>query len=179
VPELDWPKVLLIAVLALGLFFGVNYYYQHHFKKEPFIDKICCLEGVAAAEIVSENGSELLIITPEPSYRGSLQELFVSIEKEIADDYRKPLHIEIKDKRSARLDQFAVAVSPALYEAARSGCYREAAAEITEIAAAYGLTEPVLTVDSCNLYLQARDDAGFLYQVVPLPPFQEGETANA
>ena len=67
-PELDWPKVLLIAVLALGLFFGVNYYYQHHFKKEPFIDKICCLEGVAAAEIVSENGSELLIITPEPSY---------------------------------------------------------------------------------------------------------------
>lgn len=178
-PELRWPKVLLIALLALGLFFGVNYYYQQHFKREPFIEKICRLEGVAAAEILSENGSELLLITPEPSYRGLLQELFAGIEKEIAASYCKPLRIEIEDQRSARLDQFAAAASPALYEAARSGCYREAAAQLTEIAASYGLAEPFLTVDSRYLYLQARDDADYLYQVVPLPSFQEGGSADA
>lgn len=178
-PELDWPRVLLIAMLALGLFFGANYCYQNHFKKAPFLERICRLEGVAAAEIVSENGSDLLIITPEPSYRGLLQDLFTVIETEMAAVYRKPPRIEIVDQRSARLDQFAAAASPTLYEAARSGCYREAAVQITEIAAAHGLTESFLTVDSRYLFLQARDAGGFLYQIVPLPPLQEGEAADA
>lgn len=178
-PDLNWPKALIITILVLGLFFGANYFYQHHFKKAPFLEDICRLEAVDRAEITSEKGSDTLIITPDPAYRGLLQDLYSDVEKKLAAVYRDPPAIRIEDRRSATLDRFAAAASPAIYEAARSGRYRQGASHIDDIAAAYGLTDAILTVDSRYLYLQARDSGYFLYQIVPLPPFQEGEGADA
>ncbi len=178
-PDLRWTKVLLIALLALVLFFGINYIYQRYFKQEPFLDELCRLEGVSGAEIVSENDSEILIITPAESFQGQLQTLVNAVEKEISGRYRKPLRIEIKDQRSSRLDLFAATVSPDLYEAARSGGYRAAAERIEETAAEYDLTGQSFTVDSRYLYLQARDGANYLYLIVPLPESPEGGAADA
>ena len=176
-PDLNWPKALIITILVLGLFFGANYFYQHHFKKAPFLEDICRLEAVDRAEIISEKGSDTLIITPDPAYRGCCR-ICSDVEK-LAAVYRDPPAIRIEDRRSATLDRFAAAASPAIYEAARSGRYRQGASHIDDIAAAYGLTDAILTVDSRYLYLQARDSGYFLYQIVPLPPFQEGEGADA
>lgn len=178
-PELNWPRALLITLLALGLFFGANYFYQGYFKKTPFLDNLCNLEAVGSAEFVSERGANLLVVRPKSSYRGSLQDLYAAIDTEAAAVYRDPPEITIIDQRSARLDEFAAAVSPALYEAARSGGYSKAAKQITAVAESYGLTGSSLTVDAKHLYLQARDGDNFLYQVVELPPLQEGGTADA
>jgi hypothetical protein len=179
VPDLRWSRVLLIALLALVLFFGINYIYQRYFKQEPFLEELCRVEGVAGAKIVSENGSEILIITPEVSFQGQVQALVAGVEKEVSGRYRKPLTIEIKDQRSPQLDLFATAVSPDLYEAVRSGSYRAAAERIEETAAAYGLTGHIFTVDARYLYLQARDGANYLYLIVPLPASPEGGAADA
>lgn len=178
-PELRWRKVLLIALLALVLFFGANYLYRRHFKEEPFLEELCRLEGVADAEVISENGSEILIITPANSFRDQLQMLVADIEKLIAEYYQKPLSIEIKDQRSPELDLFAATISPDLYEAVRSGSYRAAADRIEESAATFGLTDCIFTVDERYLYLQAYDGTNFLYLIVPLPPVTEGGTADA
>lgn len=178
-PDLDWAKAILVAVLALGLFFGANYYYRNHFQKAPFLGRLSRLEGIASAEIISEGGSDRLRITPQSSYRGLLQDLFTAVGKEAAAHSRKPLPLEIADRRNSRLDQFAAAASPLLYEAARTGRYRDAAARLDALAAESGLTEFYFTVDSEHLYLQARDAGYYLYQIVPLPPLQEGETADA
>lgn len=178
-PDLRWPKALLIALLALCLFFGTNYIYRRYFKEETFKERLCRLEGVAGAEIIPEKGGEILVITPAASYRGQLQRLITAVEKEMTGHSRKPLPIEIKDQRSPRLDLFAAAVSPDLYEAVRSGRYRAAAERIEETAAAYSLTGHSFTVDSRYLYLQARDGEGYLYLIVPLPAFSEGGAADA
>lgn len=178
-PDLRWSRVLLIALLALVLFFGINYIYQRYFKQEPFLEELCRVEGVAGAKIVSENGSEILIITPEVSFQGQVQALVAGVEKEVSGRYRKPLTIEIKDQRSPQLDLFATAVSPDLYEAVRSGSYRAAAERIEETAAAYGLTGQIFTVDARYLYLQARDGGNYLYLIVPLPASPEGGAADA
>ncbi len=178
-PELNWPRALLVALLALGLFFGANYLYRSHFQKAPLLERLGRLEGVASAEIVPGDGGEKLRITPEPSYRGLLQDLFTAAENEAAALPRKPLLLEITDRRNSRLDQFAAAASPTLHEAARRGRYREAAAGLGELAAASGLTDCQLTVDSQRLYLQARDGDCYLYQIVPLPPVQEGGGVDA
>lgn len=177
-PKLDWSRALLVAMLALGLFFGANHLYQQRIRNEPLLERLGRLEAVASARIISEGGSELLLITPEPAYRGLLQDLYRTVEAEVAA-VRKPPRIRIEDRRSAGLDQFAAAASPALHEAARCGCYREAAADITAIASALGLTDCRLTVDSRYLYLQARDGGACCYLMVPLPPLQEGECADA
>ncbi len=178
-PELDWPRALLVAVVVLGLFFGASYLYGNHIRKGPFLERLSALEGVASAEVISGGGSERLLITPEPSYRGLLEDLFTAAAKEAAASYRKPLPLEIADQRSSRLDQFAAAASPALHEAARTGRYREAAAVIDALAAESGLTDCHFTVDHRQIYLQARDGACYLYRIVPLPPFEEGEAADA
>lgn len=179
-PDLDWPKALIITILVLGLFFGANYCYQIYFKKAPFLEDICRLEAVADAEIISEKDTNILIITPDPAYRGLLQDLYSDIEGASTAVYRDPPAIKIADQRSAALDQFAAAVSPSLYEAARTGCYREGASHIAGIAASYGLSDTFVTVDSRYLYLQARDDGdNYLYQVIVLPPLQEGVGADA
>ncbi|NLA05429.1 MAG: hypothetical protein GX881_06920 [Firmicutes bacterium] len=178
-PDLNWPRALLIMLLALGLFFGANYFYQGYFKKTPFLENLRRLEAVESAEIVSERGGDLLVICPKPSYRGLLQDLYAAIEAEAAALYRDPPEIKIVDQRSDRLDEFAAAVSPALYEAARSGDYSEAARQIAAVAESYKLTGSSLTVDAKYLYLQARDGDSFLYQVVELPPLQEGGAGDA
>lgn len=174
-PELRWSKVLFIALLALVLFFGTNYFYRRYFEQEPFLDDLCHLEGVAGAEIVAEREGDILIITPEDSYQGRLQSLVTAVEKEISRRYRKPLSIEIKDRRTPRLELFAAAVSPDLFEAARSGRYRAAADRIAKRADEHGLAGQLFTVDSRYLYLQARDETGYLYLIVPLPLSPEGE----
>ena len=115
------------------------------------------------------------MITPEESYQGRLQSLVAAVEKESARRYRKPLSVEIRDRRTPRLERFADAVSPDLFEAARSGRYRAAADYIAQAAAAHGLDEHLFTVDSRYLYLQARDGDGYLYLIVPLPASPEGE----
>ncbi|HPU00674.1 MAG: hypothetical protein GX890_00545 [Firmicutes bacterium] len=177
--EMRWHKVLLVALLALALFFGANHLYRRYFQQEPFIEAICRLEGVAGAELVSEGGGETLLITPDDSYQGRLQALVAAVEKEMARRYRKPLSIEIKDRRTPRLERFADAVSPDLFEAARSGSYRAAADRIARSAAEHGLDGSLFTVDSRRLYLQARDGSGYLYLIVPLPGSPEGEGGSA
>lgn len=176
-PHLRWSRALLVALLALVFFFGANHVYRRYFREEPFLEGLCRLEGVAGAELVVDQGGEILLITPEDSYRGRLQELISAVEKEAARRFRQPPPIEIRDRRSPRLDLFAAAVSPDLYEAVRSGCYRSAAERIRETADRYGLTAQDFTVDSRYMYLQARDGSGYLYMLVPLPP--EGGAADA
>ncbi len=178
-PQLRWSKVLLIALTALVLFFGGSHVYRRYYREEPFLEKLCLIEGVAGAGLTATDGGTALLITPDDSYQGQLQTLVTSVEKEVSGRYRRPLLIEIKDRRSARLNLFAAAVSPDLYEAVRSGRYRSAAERIKESAALYGLTAQDLTVDSRYLYLQARDGANYLYLLVPLPPLTEGGSADA
>lgn len=178
-PQLHWPKVLLVALLALVLFFGADHVFRRYFREEPFLDSLCRLEGVAVAELAAGKNGVKLVITPEDSYRGQLQSLIASVEKEADGHYRELPSIEIRDRRSPRLDLFAAAVSPDLYEAVRSGRYRSAAERIREAAGLYELTEQNFTVDSRYLYLQARDGSGYLYMLVPLPPLTEGGAADA
>lgn len=178
-PDLRWTRVLLVALSALVLFFGINHIYQCYFKREPLLDEICSLEGVAGAEIVSDKGGETLMITPESSFQGELQTLIGAVEKEISGRYRNPLDVEIKDRRNPLLHRFASAVSPDLYEAVRSGSYRAAAAGIGEIAGAYGITDYSFTVDARYVYLQVRDGSSYLYLIVPLPSAPEGGSADA
>ncbi len=179
VPDLKWPRVLFVALLVLLLFFGINHLYQRYFKNEALVEALCSLEGIAAAEIISEKGTEIAVITPDNSYQGELESLFDAVEKEISGYYRIQPAIEIKDRRSALLHRFASAVSPDLYGAARTGCYREAAHEVGQVAAACGLTDYLFTVDSRHIYLQARDGSSYLYIIVPLPSDQEGGAAHA
>ena len=82
-PDLRWSKVLLIALLALALFFGASSLYRRYFEQEPFLKELCRLEGVAGAEIVSERGGEILMITPEESYQGRLQSLVGDVEVDL------------------------------------------------------------------------------------------------
>lgn len=179
VPDLRWPRVVCVALLALVLFFGVHYLYQRYFKQEPFLEEICRLEGVADAEIIPERGGDILMLTPDSTFQGRLQGLISAVETIVSGRLRAPLRIEIKDRRSSRLDIFAIAVSPDLYEAVRWGRYRSAADRIAEAAARYDLTDEIFAVDANYLYLQARDGDSYLYLIVPLTPAREGGAADA
>lgn len=167
-PEFRWPVIAVTAVLALGLFFGLNFVRQRYFQEEPFLDTLCRMEGVAGAEILRDSGGETLLITPDPAYRGALQELVASVREEAARQYKKPLNVRVDDRRSAGLDDFYRAVLPDLYEAARLGNYRSVEESITLTAESYRLEEVLFSVDFDYLYLQARDGEGYLYQMIPL-----------
>lgn len=166
--EFRWPIIVATAVLALALFFGINYYRQRYFKEEPFLETLQQMESIAEASIIRENGVEILEISPSSSYRGPLQELVLEIGDLAAKRYKKPLEITVRDRRSATLELFASSVTPDLYEGARLANYRSVADSIKTTAAFYQLEEVLFTVDYDRLYLQARDAEHYLYMIIPL-----------
>ena len=172
--EFRWPVIVITALLALGLFFGLNHYRQRFLKEEPFLDSLCLMESIDQAELSREGGTEILIITPSQGYRGTLQDLIAAIRERVDDQFKKPLLLKIKDKRSSRLESFNRAVSPDLYEAARLGNYRSVAESVELTAAAFGLEDVLFTVDYEYLYLQARDGEHYFYLIIPLDHSEAG-----
>ncbi|MEW5785990.1 MAG: hypothetical protein AB1767_13110 [Bacillota bacterium] len=171
--EYRWPVIVATAVLALALFFGINYYRQRYMKEEPFIKAIQQLESVADAGVKQVDGAAVLEITPESDYRGGLQELVKEVETLAVQYKQKPQRITVMDRRNPVLDLFATAIAPDLYEGARLGNYRSVGASIYEAAERYNLEAVVFFVDYENIYLQARHGDYYLYQMIPLHQ-QEG-----
>jgi hypothetical protein len=166
--EYRWPVIITTALLALGLFFGFSYYRQRFLMMEPFIGALRRMESVEDAVLIRENGSPILVIETSARYTGSLQEVVEEIWELAKEHKQKPFLIQVTDERNGRLDSFARAVSPDLYEAAKLGNYRSVGETIHLTAAAYGLAEVQFSVDYHYLYLQARDGSAYLYQLIPL-----------
>lgn len=166
--EFRWPIIVTTTVLALALFFGINYYRQRYFKEEPFLETLQQMESVTEAAIIRENGEEILQITPSGSYREPLQDLVLEIRDLAAERYKKPLEIQVLDQRSAKLEAFARSVTPDLYEGALLANYRSVSDSVNTTASFYQLEEVLFTVDYNRLYLQARDGEHYLYMIIPL-----------
>jgi hypothetical protein len=174
VAEYRWTVIITSTLLALGLFFGFSYYRQRFLMEEPFLAMLRGLEGIEDVTVTRENGHDTLIVTPKAAQSGSLPELVEEIRQQAYEHKQKPLLIRVADARNSRLASFARATGPALYEAARLGSYRAADEAIKSIAAAYGLTGVLFTVDAEYLYLEARDGSAYLYQLIPLNRPGEG-----
>ncbi|HOL18573.1 MAG TPA: hypothetical protein PLY40_09855 [Bacillota bacterium] len=166
--EFRWPIIITTAVLALALFFGVNYYRQRYMIEEPLLELLQRKETIEEARLVKENDVEYLEITPSRSYRGPLQDLVVEVQDLAAELYRRPLEITVRDRRNERLEDYARTIAPDLYEGARLANYRSVAESVTAAAADYNLEEVLFSVDYERLYLQARDGEHTLYLIIPL-----------
>lgn len=166
--EYRWPIIVVTAVLALALFFGINYYRQRFLTEEPFLETLQQMESIAEAAIIRENGEETLQIIPSGSYRDSLQDLVLEIRDLAAEQYKKPLEIKVLDLRSAKLEAFARTVTPDLYEGALLANYRSVSDSIDTKASLYELEDVIFSVDYDRLYLQARDGEHYLYMIIPL-----------
>ena len=166
--EYRWPIIVTTAVLALALFFGINYYRQRYFTEEPFLETLQQMESITEATIIREKGEKTLQIIPSGSYRDSLQDLVLEIRGLAAERYKKPLEIEVLDLRSAKLEAFARTVTPDLYEGALLANYRAVSDSIDTTASLYELEDVLFTVDYDRLYLQARDGEHYLYMIIPL-----------
>ncbi len=174
--EFRWPIIVTTAILAMALFFGINYYRQRYFQEEPFLETLEQMESIAEASIIRENGDDILELTPSSSYHDPLQDLVLEIQDLAAEQYKKPLEITVKDRRSAALEAFARSVTPDLYEGALLANYRSVADSVHATASIYQLEEVLFTVDFDRLYLQARDGDGehYLYMIIPLNPDEGG-----
>ena len=166
--EFRWPIIITTAVLALALFFGINYYRQRFIKEEPFVKSLRQMESIEEASLIREGGKEVLLLTPGAGFREPLQDLVLEIQALAARRYKDELEIRIVDRRNDRLEDFARSVTPDLYEGALLANYRSVSESVTATAFDYQLEEVLFSVDYDRLYLQARDGDYVLYLIIPL-----------
>lgn len=172
--ELRWPVIIITVAIALALFSGGYYYYQHYLQEAPLVEQLIQLEGVQEVQVSREKGQPVVTVTPDPSYRGPLQELYLMIEEVSQRELKNEPEIRITDQRNPSLEDFSRSVTPALYEGARLGNYRSVAESVAAAAGIHRVDDAVFAVDYQHLYLQARDGEHYLYLVISLKQPQEG-----
>ncbi len=172
--ELRWPVIIATAAVALSLFFGAYYYHQYYLQEAPLVEQLTRLEGVREVRVGREKGQPVVTVTPDPSYHGPLQDLFLAVEEVSRRELKNEPEIRVTDRRNPQLEDFSRSVTPALYEGARLGNYRSVAQSVAAAAGTYQVDDALFAVDYRRLYLQARDGDHYLYLVIPLEQPQEG-----
>ena len=175
-PDLRWPLVVATAVLALALFFGFNYYKQRYLHEEPLLAALQEMESVGSVQLSKEGDGYTLLVTPAADYHGGLRELLSAVERKVEGRIQDSLSVEFDDRRNGRLEDFAEQITPALYESARLGNYREAAAAVEATGERHQVQEVRFSVDQRYLYVQARDGEHYLLLLVSLEQEEGGSS---
>ena len=174
--NLRWPVIVITAIIALALWGGGSYYHRYYVKETPLLEQLSEMEEIGEAGLHREDGEAILRIKPSPGYRGPLPDFYCRVEGLAQEELKEPVRVIFEDRPNQRLELFAREVSPALYEGARRGNYRQVAESIKLLAEKHRLTEREFAVDSHRLYLQVWDGDYCLYLVVKVEEAKGGES---
>ncbi len=159
--------VIIAMVITLGLLLGGQYSYEKYIVKEELSQKIAQIVEIDEIKIEkNENPPTVYIrasqITDLPMVNRRLGKI---IREELGPEYR----LVFLDQRTPRLQDLYENCQFSIQEAITAGNFQEMHQAIQKKAAAEHVDYKV-SVDSYNVYLQLRDQKGYLYEIIPRWP---------
>jgi hypothetical protein len=168
--NLRWPVVVAVMAAALMLLFGGGFVLKSRTVEEPLKMLYNGSPVVEKSELVRDGDGYAITLklkdTPDlSSAYGNLDSETRKVLKEI------PYTIKVQDSRDAALEQIYNRVNLYVQEALATGQFATMADKVDQEAAKAGMSAR-FAVDNDRVYLQMKDEDGYLYSVVDRPHAQ-------
>ncbi len=162
--QLRLKTVVFALLITLCLLLGGYYLYQKYYVRSGLEEQI---NQVVSAEEVKidkqENPPTVYVRSLEIKNLQSVYEKTAElVHRKLGPNYR----IVFLDKRTPKLRSLYENSSFVIQEGIATGSFQEMHQKVLELADRKGV-QCHLTMDSSNIYLEFKDDQGYLYEVIP------------
>lgn len=166
--------VIAVLIVTLCILLGGRYLYESYYVKNSLHKEIS--QAVQAEEIriaKQEDPPAVYIHVPEIK---NLQSTYLCVEKIVRQQLGPGYKVILTDKRTSKLENLYEKCSFIIQEAIATGNFLEMEQKIDDLSKTAGVKHH-LSIDSKNIYLELRDNRGYLYEVIPRSP-QLGQQKN-
>ncbi|KAF1084603.1 hypothetical protein SPSYN_02381 [Sporotomaculum syntrophicum] len=161
-------KIHVVAVsmlVALAAFFGAQWLYTSLNFQQPLKKELDSNQQIINYQIKEKDAVYTIVVTLRET--ADLRQTYCLINERMQDIMgKRPFIIELDDRRNERLTDVYNKGQFAIHEAMVKGNFREMSDSMNQYARASGVQSKVY-IDSDNIYWQMKDEAYFLYAVIP------------
>ncbi len=165
--QIRFTTVLTVLIITLCILLGGHHLYESHYVKNNLQNEIGRIIKVEEIRIEKqEDPPAVYLRAPEIE---NLRKAYLNIENVVAKRLGAGYRIVLVDDRTPELEGLYEKCSFIIQEAIATGRYQNMEQKIAELAKAAGVHYR-LFIDSSAIYLELRDDHGYLYEVIPRYP---------
>jgi hypothetical protein len=159
-------KTVIVAfIVTLGILLCGYYFYNNYYVKNGLHEQISqVVEVEEEIEIAEQKHPPTVYI--RLSEIKALQDVYLKIEEIVCQKLGSEYRIVLLDERNDKLMALYDKCSFVIQESLVTGKFQDMYNKVQELAELEGV-ECHLTMDSSNIYLELRDDQGYLYEVIP------------
>jgi hypothetical protein len=162
--QIQIKTVVITCIITLVILLGGYYFYNNYYVKNGLQEQINQVVEIEEIEIAEEENPPTVYI--RSSEIKDLQDVYLRIDKiiyqKLGSKYRTVLLDDRTDKLSESLDKCSFVIQ----ESIATGKFQEMHDQVQELAEQEGV-QCHLTMDSSSIYLELKDDQGYLYEVIP------------
>lgn len=162
--QIRFMTVLTVLVVTLCILLGGQHLYESYYVNNNLRDEIGQIVKVEEIRIEKqEDPPTVYLRAPEiENLRKDYLNIEKTVDRRLGADYR----IVLLDDRTPELESLYEKCSFIIQEAIATGSYQDMEQQIGKMAKENGVHYR-LFIDSSAIYLELRDERGYLYEVIP------------
>lgn len=162
--KIRFTTVIAVLVFTLCVLLGGRYLYESYYVKNNLYEEINrAVQAEQISIIKQEDPPTVYIRVPEIK---NLKSVYLCVEKIVRQQLGQGYKVVLTDTRTPDLENLYEKCSFIIQEAIFTGSFQDMEQKIEDISKTAGI-EWHLSIDSKNIYLELRDDHGYLYEVIP------------
>lgn len=160
-------KTVIVAfIVTLIVLLSAYYIYNNYYLKNGLQEEINQVVEVEEEEIEIAEDEHPATVYIRSSEIEDLQNVYLKLEEIVYQKIGSEYGIVILDDRTEKLSDLYDQCSFVIQEGIATGKFQEMYSKVQELAELEGI-KCHMTIDSSNIYLELRDDQGYLYEVIP------------
>ncbi len=159
--------VIAAMVITLSLLLGGQYIYEKYILKQGLNQKVSQIVKVDEIKIAKQEKPPVVYI--RASQIKDLQVTYRRLEKTVKEQLGPEYQIVLLDRRTSKLQTLFEDCQFPIQEAISTGSFQEMYQTVSQ-KARYKNVNYKISVDSYNVYVQFRDEEGYLYEIIPRWP---------
>ncbi len=156
--------VAIALVVTLSILLGGYFLYDKYYLKKGLEERIGQVVVVEEIKIAKKEKPPTVYI--RSSEINDLQSIYQEITEEVFQTLGSDYRVVILDERTEQLSKSYEHLSFIIQEGIATGGFQEMSTRVQEYAMAQDI-QCHLTMDSFNLFLELKEDQGYLYEVIP------------
>lgn len=156
--------VVITCIITLVILLGGYYLYNNYYVKNGLQEQIDQVVKVEEIEIDKEENPPTVYISS--SEIKDLQDVYLKTDKIVYQNLGSEYRTVLSDKRTDKLSGLFDKCSFVIQEGIATGEFQEMDNQVRDLAELEGV-QCHLTIDSSNIYLELKDEQGYLYEVIP------------
>ncbi|SJZ31269.1 hypothetical protein [Selenihalanaerobacter shriftii] len=157
--------VAIVLIIALGLFFGGQYYYNNYRLENSLTNSLMQIEGIEKVEI--KNVNEIKEVKLTLTNVKMLKEIYQKADRRLIDKFgSKNYTIKLNNSPNQKLMTAYQRVHLSVYESIITGEFTKMDARLKKIKEDLDIHKAEVSVDEENIYLELEDKNANFYKVI-------------